>query len=316
VSANPIIHVVVAVIRNDAGQVLLSLRPEHVHQGGLWEFPGGKLEDNESVEQGLARELQEELGIETGRVSPLIRIRHDYEDRAVLLDVWEVQEYRNTPYGKENQRLDWVDIDDLSVNNMPAADLPIIHAIRLPDRCLITPDVKVNTGQFLSGLKKSLESGVKLIQFRSKGLADSEYLALANEIVSLSRSFDARVIINNRLDVFQQSLADGLHLNSQCLMEADKRPVAEQVLLSASCHNQAEVERANKLAVDFIMLSPVLPTKSHPYAEPIGWEQFQLIAESACMPVYALGGMNEKYISHARKQGAQGIAAISSLWGG
>ena len=309
-------HVAVAVIKNNAGQVLLALRPDHVHQGGLWEFPGGKLESGEVFEQALKREIFEEIGIEIISAEPLIRVRHDYADKSVLLDVWSVLEYKHEPYSKEGQKIEWININELSVENMPAADLPIITAIRLPEYCLITPDAKGDDPVFLQGLKCSLESGVKLIQFRSNNLSAPKYIELAKKVISLSREYNAQVMLNQSFDVFQCCQADGLHLNSKRLMGADKRPVSADVLLSASCHNQAEVKQAGKIGVDFIMLSPVLATKSHPGASALGWESFYDLTESACMPVYALGGMKQEHIAKAKKQGAQGIAAIRSLWKG
>ena len=93
----PVIHVAVGAIRNGQGEFLLARRPEHLHQGGLWEFPGGKVETGETVEVALRRELQEELAITVGQATPLIKIRHDYGDKRVLLDVWRV-EYRQTMF--------------------------------------------------------------------------------------------------------------------------------------------------------------------------------------------------------------------------
>jgi len=84
------IHVAAAVIRSTDGLVLIAKRPLDKHQGGLWEFPGGKVEKGEAVEVALARELLEELGIGVTAARPLIQVRHDYPDKHVLLDVWEV----------------------------------------------------------------------------------------------------------------------------------------------------------------------------------------------------------------------------------
>src|SRR5690606_21783037 len=84
------IHVIAAVIRDDQGCILIARRPDHVHQGGLWEFPGGKLEDGEQRFDGLVRELREELGITVTQARPLLDIRHDYTDKSVRLDVWLV----------------------------------------------------------------------------------------------------------------------------------------------------------------------------------------------------------------------------------
>ena len=83
-----IVHVAVGVIVDANQHILIALRPDNVHQGGLWEFPGGKVERNETVESALDRELFEELGLRVVSCEQLVKIQHDYTDKSVLLDVW------------------------------------------------------------------------------------------------------------------------------------------------------------------------------------------------------------------------------------
>ena len=97
------IHVVAAVIRGADGRILIARRADTQHQGGLWEFPGGKVEEGEAVEVALARELREELGIEVTGSRPLIKVSHDYPDKQVLLDVREVDAFTGEPHGAEGQ---------------------------------------------------------------------------------------------------------------------------------------------------------------------------------------------------------------------
>jgi 8-oxo-dGTP diphosphatase len=134
------VHVAAAVIRDDSGKILIARRADTQHQGGLWEFPGGKVEADESVESALARELQEELGIVVGAARPLIKVRHDYPDKQVLLDVWEVSQFSGEPHGAEGQPLAWVSAKDLLNYEFPAANQPIVAAARLPGEYLITPE--------------------------------------------------------------------------------------------------------------------------------------------------------------------------------
>jgi len=124
------IHVAVAVIFNAQQQVLLALRQAHQHQGGLWEFPGGKVEENESVYSALVREITEELGITIVRASELIKVNHDYSDKSVLLDVWKVSKYSGKPQGQEGQQLRWCTIEGLVESDFPAANLAIIRALK------------------------------------------------------------------------------------------------------------------------------------------------------------------------------------------
>jgi 8-oxo-dGTP diphosphatase len=126
------VHVVAGVLRASDGSILISQRPDHVHQGGLWEFPGGKLERGETPRQGLDRELNEELGVTVNSAHPLIQVRHAYPDRTILLDTWMVKAYTGVPAGREGQSLDWIHPEDLDPGLFPPADGPIITALRRP----------------------------------------------------------------------------------------------------------------------------------------------------------------------------------------
>lgn len=313
------VHVAVAVIQNPKGEILLSLRHENTHQGGLWEFPGGKLESGEDVQQALVRELNEELGIQIQKSRPFIRVKHDYHDRSVLLDVWRILKYQGEPNGQEGQPLEWVAPYKLQEKSMPAADLPIIKAINIPDCYLITPDSGKDHNLFLDELKKSLNAGIRLVQLRAKSLSESQYLELAKKVVPICHAFEAKVLLNAASELVKDAGADGVNLNSRQLtlqeypFEVEKK---SNLLVGASCHNRRELEYAKNLGADFAMLSPVLATASHPDVEPLGWDRFQELIEGINIPVFALGGMNKKYLETSFKHGAQGIAAIRALWVG
>jgi 8-oxo-dGTP diphosphatase len=124
------VHVAVGVVGDGADRILISKRADHLHQGGLWEFPGGKVETDETVEQALQRELWEELAIEVIAQQPLLKIEHDYSDKAVLLDVWWVSAFAGEPQSREGQPLRWVDIAALHEFEFPAANQPIIAAVQ------------------------------------------------------------------------------------------------------------------------------------------------------------------------------------------
>lgn len=124
------LHVAVAVIVDRRHRVLVSQRPANVHQGGLWEFPGGKVEHGEGVADALSRELDEELGIVVERSTPLLQVRHDYPERVVLLDVHVVWEFSGQPRGLEGQPVQWLSAPQLDARVFPAANGPIIDAIR------------------------------------------------------------------------------------------------------------------------------------------------------------------------------------------
>jgi 8-oxo-dGTP diphosphatase len=123
------VHVAVGVILDESRNILIARRAPDSHQGGLWEFPGGKVEPGEGLARALARELREELGIEIGRTSPLLEIHHDYGDTRVLLDVHVVWDFTGEALGLEGQPLAWVAPADLGEYQFPAANVPIVDAI-------------------------------------------------------------------------------------------------------------------------------------------------------------------------------------------
>ncbi len=125
-----VVHVAVGVILDDQGRVLLARRPVQVHQGGLWEFPGGKVDAGESVAEALARELTEELAIQVEATQPLLEIRHDYPDKSVLLDVWLVTAFEGDPRGNEGQPIEWAEVKQLADYEFPAANQAIVSALQ------------------------------------------------------------------------------------------------------------------------------------------------------------------------------------------
>lgn len=125
------IHVAVGVLVNQAGEVLLALRHQHQHQGGLWEFPGGKVEPDETVLEALVREFREEVRLEVAAADPLLTVTHDYGDKRVLLDVWRIHDWLGEAHGSEGQVLKWVPLAALGEYDFPAANESIVrHLLR------------------------------------------------------------------------------------------------------------------------------------------------------------------------------------------
>ena len=308
------VHVAAAAIFDDRGRVLVSRRPAHVHQGDLWEFPGGKLEPGESAERALRRELYEELGIRVQAARPLIRVSHDYHDKPVLLDVWRVDNFTGTAVGCEGQAIEWVNIGSLGDYRFPAANTPIIKAVSLPDRYLVTPDPGLDHGVFLDELERTLACGISLVQLRAKQLPDAALRTLLPKVQLCCREAGARLLLNTATDVAAGPGVDGVHLTSASLRALSARPLDSGKLVGASCHTLAEVQHAGELGLDFVVVSPVKATTSHPGARPLGYARLRQLTEQATVPVYALGGMRLTDLDEAFRLGAQGIAAISGLW--
>lgn len=306
------IHVVAAVIQR-GGQILIARRPDHVHQGGKWEFPGGKVEGGESVAQALNRELQEELGISVVQASPLITIAHDYPDKQVLLDVWRVCEYVGEANGREGQEIRWVAAEALPEFEFPAANVPIVAAARLPSSYVITPELDGTVEAFIASMKAVIEAGHRLIQLRLKSCEKAVLTELVGKVDRLRSDFGATVLVNSDLATEFYSELDGVHLTSMQLNSIGERPQGCQ-WVAASCHNLADIQKAEDLGVDFITLSPYRKTLSHPEAAPITAVDFTAWLKAAKVPVYALGGVTAADEPHLIAMGAQGVAGIRGFW--
>lgn len=309
------VHVAAAAMINaDRKEVLIARRPSNVDQGGLWEFPGGKLAPYETGLEGLKRELHEELGVEITRAQPLIRVHHEYPDKHILLDVWQVHDYAGEPFGREGQAVRWVPMEELVNYPFPAANLPILRAVMLPTEYLITAE-EDDEARFDTRLERALkEDGVRLVQLRAKTLDESAYVERAQRALALCRQYDARLLLNGEPSLLDAVDADGIHLTSERLMQLERRPIAESKWLSASTHDKAQLDQAALVGCDFVTLSPLRTTPSHPEVAPMGWHDFQQLVERAGMPVFALGGMTRFDANHARAVGAQGIASIRDFW--
>ena len=292
------LQVAIAIIINDAREVLLALRDPQAHQGGLWEFPGGKIEAGESIKQAISREVREELGIVVTHSEPFKRIQYAYPDKHVVLHACLVDAFHGTPVGAEGQPLKWLAIERLQPAMFPAANRSIIRALQLPQACLITGQFN-SAADFLSRLHNSLQQGVRLVQMRCPELDATDFSGLAQQATQLCETFNEPA---------------GLHLNGRLLNEIQQRPLATDELLSVSCHNLQDIAQARRLAADCLLYSPIKPTRSHPEAKPLGWQAFADAVEASDICSYALGGMQAEDIEQARALGGQGIAAISYLW--
>ncbi|MEW8273171.1 MAG: Nudix family hydrolase [Candidatus Thiodiazotropha taylori] len=308
------IHVAAAAILDESGRVLITQRAENTHQGGLWEFPGGKLEAGETADAALSRELEEELGIVPLATQPLIRIRHDYGDRHVLLDFYRVTAYLGEARGLEGQPLQWLSPAEMEPEAFPAADRPVITALQLPQHYLITGRDAEQSGEFLSRLSMAIERGIQLVQLRAHELSDSTYRQLLAEVLPLCRARGVKLLVNRPQGVLEwHSEADGLHLTAHQLQSLSRRPAAAK-LIGASCHRLEEVKMAERVGLDYVLLSPVQKTTTHPQADTLGWPRFAELVDQVNLPVYALGGLCAEDLPKAVSRGAQGIAAISAFW--
>ena len=329
--SGPPIHVVAGVLSDASGRVLIARRPGGTHLAGLWEFPGGKLAPGESREAGLARELAEELGIRVLAAQPLIRVEHRYPERDVVLDVWRVESYSGKPHGREGQPIAWRSIRSLDSGDFPPADVPVLAALRLPRRYLVTPEPGRDRNAFLERLSARVEQGFELVQLRAKSLREPALLDLGARAAEICRRGGATLLVNAEPEVARRCGAGGVHLTGDRLARMLREwPVAagdgsvfrasdseggRGFLVGASCHDASDVERARIAGCDFAVLGPVRETATHPGAVVLRWRGFERLARGAGMPVYAIGGLGGGDIAAASTNGGQGVAAIRAFWG-
>lgn len=306
-------QVAVAVIENTQGQVLVSQRSPKAHLGGYWEFPGGKLEQGESVESALKREIKEELGLHITSAKPLLQIPWQYPGKPVLLHVWRVLAFEGEPVAREGQPWQWVSVDALSDYRLPPANRSILTAWKLPERVLVTGQFQ-DTQACIQKVQHAVEThGIRCVQFRAPWLNTSEYQHAALQLLEYCRSADVALLLNGEPDILFEGVA-GLHLPSGLFSRFKSRPVAQDVLLGASCHSQSELQAALSLQVDYVSISPVCATQSHPEVSPLGWSGLAALAAQCPVPVMGLGGLCDEDMSRIKRCGAYGIAAISTWW--
>jgi 8-oxo-dGTP diphosphatase len=310
------VDVAAALIFDDAGRVLLTRRPNRGHQPGKWELPGGKRESGETIEQALVRELREELAILVQRFRLFMRVSHRYPERMVRLHVCRVDAYLGTAAGQEGQPMRWWWPSQIDAGILPAADVPIVKALRLPEYCFVTSDEIASTpnpGYWLDALPDDLAFMVRL---RCRGATASDYRRfLANWQVACSDRGVPLMVNCAGQELVEWIGIAGCHLSHAQLgagINRDHCPPG--LLLGASCHDVQSLRQALDAGVDYVFLSPVKHTLSHPDASPLGWHGFAQLVEELPLPVFALGGMTASDLARVKQHGGFGVAAMRGFY--
>ena len=317
-----IVEVAAAVLQKPDGTFLLAQRPLDKIWAGYWEFPGGKIEPGETPHHALVRELREELGIEVQTAYPWLTRVYTYPHATVRLNFFRVTAWSGELHPHEGQEFSWQPSPSLAlprgergkvtVSPMLPANAPILHALSLPILYAISNVQELGEQEFLLRLKAVLNNGLRLVQLREKNYTREALRELALKMLPLIRQHDARLIINADIELCGEIGADGVQLTGAQLAELRVRPDVDWC--AASCHNEAELRRAEALGCDFALLSPVLVTQSHPGATHLGWENFAGIAAGSSIPVYALGGLTQADMQTAWQHGAHGISLLRQAW--
>lgn len=313
-----VVEVAAAVLQKPDGSFLLAQRPEGKIWAGYWEFPGGKLEAGEAPFHALVRELREELGIEVETAYPWITRVFTYPHATVRLSFFRVTQWRGEPHPHEGQQFAWHRPSGVRDGGSPPAEPilpangPVLRALELPALYAISNVRELGADAFMVRLHAALERGLRLVQLREKDMPREALRALAQRMLPPMREHGAKLIVNGDVALAQEVGADGVQLTAGQLAGLRERP--KVAWCAASCHNADELRRAEDLGCDFALLSPVLPTQSHPGEPALGWERFAEIARGASIPVYALGGLKLSDRETAWRAGAHGVALLRQAW--
>lgn len=305
-------EVAAAVVQRADGAFLLARRPEGKVYAGYWEFPGGKVEPGEQLEQALGRELHEELGIKVVSAVPWITRVFAYPHATVRLHFYRVFDWHGEPHAKESQGIRWQRLDAPMATPMLPANAPVLAALALADEYAVTSAESLGVEAQLARLDQRLAAGLRLLQVRDHGLDRPTRDAFARAVVARAHRVGARVLINDDAALAHAVGADGVHLRARSLMAMSARP--PRLLAAASCHSAAELAHAMQLELDFAVLGPVMPTPSHFGVRTLGWPGFAALARGTQLPIYAIGGMRREDLDTARRHGAHGLAMISGSW--
>jgi 8-oxo-dGTP diphosphatase len=298
-----IVEVAAAVIQRSDGAFLLAQRPAGKVYAGYWEFPGGKVEPGEAAAAALARELHEELGIDVHTAYPWLTRVFAYRHATVRLNFFRVTRWHGEPHPREEQAIAWQALGELTAAPMLPANAPVLASLALPEEYAITQAATLGTAVMLDRLERRLGEGLKLLQVREPALRDQRLFT--EQVIGRAHRHGCKVLVKAPC-----AQADGIHYTAAQLLALGDRPAG--MLAAASCHTREELERAMALELDFAVLGPV---KEKPGATPLGWEGFRRIAQSASIPVYAIGGLTRADLEDAWRAGAHGVAMIRGAWG-
>ena len=230
------------------------------------------------------------------------------------LSFFLVQEWVGVCVGSEGQNLKWVPTSTLNSFNMHRPNKKIIASLTLPNKIMITPFIENIHGVLLKSINilNIYDIGILQLRYPRQNQTNKSIC----EVVKKIRENKTKIMINAGTNEFNENLFDGLHLPFSEAKNFSRRPVKKGCLLSISCHNREEIQHANNLEADFIYLSPIRNSSSHPDNNPMGWTEGGKLLSLSRQPVYALGGLSIIDLPEAINRGFQGIAGIGTFWNG
>ena len=299
------IRVSAGILFDQNHNVLLTKRLASQSWPEYWEFPGGKLETDESLEQCLKRELLEEININVIGASRWITREFNQDDKILQVTFFLIHKWIGEIKNKDVAEYKW--IDPKNIEDWPEQILPknlyILRALSLPPLYLIT-DAYENP-EFHKKIKTSKREF--FIQIREPKLEKDKLIKLELDLKKINR----HILVNSR-HVHELSSDFGIHFTESDLLKQTQLNLNK--INSASAHSLQNIQYAQKLGISFVVLSQVFETKSHPLTKGMGWDAFKAIVNQVDIPVYALGGMDLEDLDDSYNNGAVGIASQRKIW--
>ncbi|MGD9698534.1 MULTISPECIES: NUDIX domain-containing protein [unclassified Acinetobacter] len=296
----PIIDVAIAILLHQ-NNVLVGWREAKQHQGNKHEFPGGKLEEGETPLAACRREIYEEVGIGLHEWHAFDVIVHEYDDVIVKLHLFHAV-VPTALLNEIQQPWSWYSREELLNLNFPKANLAIIQRLYWPHQIKISAQLDE-----VAQLKQD-----QLLYWRVEG-TQQQLTELAKRSVKHLSRLIVNVDIFEQLNPIQQQAISAIHLKQPQLMALKPGDLQIGKRYIAACHDLASMQQAQNIGCDAILLSPVLPTATHPEAVALGWEQFKCWVSQVDIPVFALGGMQAGDLAIAKEQSGYGIAGMRFL---
>ncbi len=293
-------------------EFLLAQRPAGKPYAGYWEFPGGKIEAGEEARAALTRELREELGIGVRESSPWITRLHAYTHATVRLHFFRVSAWDGEPQRLEDQDIKWQRVEAPDVSPMLPANAPVLAALALPSIMALSNCAGLGVDGWIGKLTDLAMREKLLVQVREKACNFQQVQHILSRALARAQPFGARIVVNSDCGSYPQ--CRGVHLTAKALMAATERPDA--TLVGASCHDERELDHAERIGVDYAVVGPVKASASHPGAAPLGWARFAELARDRPMPLFAIGGLTRADLAEARRHGAHGVALLSAAFSG
>jgi 8-oxo-dGTP diphosphatase len=296
------LRVVVGVIFNAKNEVLIAKRKPEQFKADFWEFAGGKIENNETKQQTLEREINEELGIKITNCEYKFNLIQKYPQKIVDLAVFVISQYTGKIIGKEGQEIQWVGRKNIKNYQLLPTVMPIFNRLTLP----VIYNILNYDLDFWHNLEQKKHQ-MQMLQLRSKTDVKSSKI---EKIYQICQKNNIKLILNIPNTKENLKFCDGYHITSKNLTNPE---IYITKIISCATHNENEIQLANQINADIITLSPVRTTTTHPNATTLGLKQAGVLAKNSNALVYFLGGMQKNDVSLAQKNNAFGVAGITNL---